>query len=152
MLPGCIAHLTLLPTWKGKTNGFTITFGHFGFWKCSYTYPFKPNASENDVSRACSLELTLLSHYVLTTKTILTKKQKEKRNNMYLIKVNIKWGLMELSGPFPHFLHSKQWFHQDKSLKSVITLIFFLNNKKAWVGRERNSQKKPEKGKEGKLI
>lgn len=62
--------------------------------------------------------------------------------------VNIKRGLMELSGPFPHFLHSKQWFHQDKSLKSVITLIFFFFlNKKAWVGRERNSQKKPEKGK-----
>lgn len=32
---------------------------------------------------------------------------------------------MELSSPFPHFLHSKQRFHQDKSLKSVVTLIFF---------------------------
>lgn len=130
MLPGCIAHLTLLPTWKGKTNGFTITFGHFGFWKCSYTYPFKPNASENNVSRACSLDFTyyltillLQTQYWPKNKIKLKGKRKEHVSNKI---VNIKRGLMELSGPFPHFLHSKQWFHQDKSLKSVTTLIFFF--------------------------
>lgn len=33
--------------------------------------------------------------------------------------------------------------------KCYYTDFFF---KKAWVGRERNSQKQPEKGKEGELI
>lgn len=33
------------------------------------------------------------------------------------------------------FLHSKQWFHQDKSLKSVITLIFFLIRRPELVGK-----------------
>lgn len=52
------------------------------------------------------------------------------------------------------FLHSKQWFHQDKSLKSVITLIFFFN-KKAWVGREREQSEKQAwagQGREAHLI
>lgn len=78
MLPGCIAHLTLLPTWKGKTNGFTITFGRFGFWKCSYTYPFKPNASEKKVSRACSLDSTYsLTILLLQTQQWLKEKKKK---------------------------------------------------------------------------
>lgn len=67
MLPGCIAHLTLLPTRK-ENKWIYNNFWPFGFWKCSETYPFKPNASEKNVSRACSLDftdhLTILIHNI----------------------------------------------------------------------------------------
>lgn len=33
-------------------------FGCIIFRKYSYTYPFKPNACEKNVSRACSLDFT----------------------------------------------------------------------------------------------
>lgn len=53
-----IAHM------EGKTNGFTRTFGQFGFGKCSHTYPFKPNASENS-PRALSFYLTCNPHHLV---------------------------------------------------------------------------------------
>lgn len=52
----------------------------------------------------------ILSHHFVTTNTVFTKKEKKKKKKQHISNkiVNIKRGLMELSGPFPHFLHSKQ--------------------------------------------
>lgn len=73
------------------------------------------------------------------TDSLIEKKKVSKVSNKKGTLNGIKYSL----SPFFTF-----WFHQDTLLKHLSTLTFFHTcDKKAWVGGERNSQKKPEWGK-----
>lgn len=141
ILTGCIAHLTLLPMLKRENKWIYNKFWLIWVMKCSdieHSF-FKTNAPEK-LSRAQFSWIFLTSSLQQSQHWQFNRKKKvSKVSNKKGTLNGIKYSL----SPFFTF-----WFHQDTLLKHLSTLTFFHTcDKKAWVGGERNSQKKPEWGK-----